>query len=70
MFIAPQFRDPQYWHERAEEARRMAGRMIDERAKQTMLRVAEEYDEFATREAVHTIEELAISRVIDETKGS
>jgi hypothetical protein len=66
MFIAPQFRDPQYWHERAEEARRM----IDERAKQTMLRVAEEYDEFATREAVHTIEELAISRVIDETKGS
>ena len=47
MPIAPDVNDPEYWHQRAKEARRLAERMSDETAKQTMLSVAEECDGFA-----------------------
>ena len=70
MPIAPDVNDPEYWHQRAKEARRLAERMIDETAKQTMLSVAEECDGFAVWAAMCSIYELAISHVIDRTKGS
>ena len=57
MPVAPDI-GPKYWHQRAKEARRLAERMIDERAKQTMLRVAEHCDRFAIRAAIYSIEEL------------
>ena len=72
MPIAPDVNDPEYWHQRAKEARRLAERMIDETAKQTMLSVAEECDGFAVWAAMCSIYELAVRaaiRVID-AKGS
>jgi hypothetical protein len=70
MLIAPDVNDPQFWQQRAKEARLLAERMSDETVKQTMLMVAEECDRFAIRAAMCSIYELAISHVIDRTKGS
>src|SRR5215467_1390516 len=39
--------DPQYWRERAEEARRIAEQLADAVAKQTMLDIARSYDNLA-----------------------
>jgi len=44
--------------------------MSDETAKQTMLMVAEVCDRFAIAAAMCRVYELAISHVIDRTKGS
>ena len=69
---APDINDPQYWQQRAKEARLLAERMPDETAKQTMLSVAEECDGFAIWAAMCSIYELAVRaaiRVID-AKGS
>jgi hypothetical protein len=52
--------DPGFWHQRAEEARRLAERMRDEMAKQTMLSVAEVCDSFAIGAAMCSIYELAV----------
>ena len=41
--------DPKHWRERAEEMRRFAEEMIDEKSKQTMLRIAQDYDKLALR---------------------
>ena len=68
MPIAPDVNDPEYWHQRAEEARCLAERMTDETAKETMLSVAEVCERFAVWAAMCTIYEVAVSRVIDETK--
>jgi hypothetical protein len=70
MLIAPDVNDPEYWHERAKEARRLAERMIDETAKQTMLMVANDCDGFAVRAATRSIDELFARRIINETKES
>ena len=73
MPIAPHFDDPEYWNERAKEARRLAERMIDETAKETMLSAAEVCDRFAVWAAMCSIYELAVraaTRSIDATKGS
>jgi len=70
MLIAPQFNGPKYWHQRAKEARGLAERMSDESAKQTMLWVTEVCDRFAIGAAMCSIYELAVSHVIDRTKGS
>jgi hypothetical protein len=67
---APNINDPQYWHQRVKEARRLAERMNDETAKRTMLMVAEVCDRFAIGAAMCSIYELAVSRVIDETERS
>jgi hypothetical protein len=70
MPILPDVNDPEYWDQRAKEARLLAERMIDETAKRTMQSVAEECDGFAIRAAMCSIYELAVSRVIDETEKS
>ena len=69
MPIAPHFDDPEYWNERAKEARRLAERMSDETAKQTMLMVAKDCDEFAVRATMRSIDQLPVRRLIGE-KGS
>ena len=56
---APQFNNPKYWHQRAEEARAMAKRMNSELSKKMMLKVADDYDGLADKAAVRY-----------ETKGS
>ena len=61
--------DPRFWLQRAEEARRSSERTIDKTAKQTMLMVAEVCDSFAIGAAMCSIYELAVRRLIDETKG-
>jgi hypothetical protein len=58
MPTAPDFNDPDYWHQRADEARSLAERMSDETAKHAVLSVAEHCDKFAIRAAIHSIEEL------------
>jgi hypothetical protein len=54
---APQFDDPQYWRQRAEEARVLAEQMINELHKEMMLRVADNYDQLAVKAAVRSINE-------------
>ena len=61
MPIAPDVNDPEYWDQRAEEARVLAERMSDEQTKKMMLKVADDYDQIAVRAAI---------RSIDETKGA
>jgi hypothetical protein len=51
MLTAPQFNDPKYWHQRAEEARAMAKQMSSELSKKMMLKVADDYDGLASRES-------------------
>ena len=41
--------DAKYWRDRAEEVRIHAGEMRDPVARETMLRIAEEYEKFAQR---------------------
>ena len=65
MSIAPDVNDPEYWQQRAKEARLLAKRMPDETAKQTMLSVAKECEKFAIKAAMCSIYELAVSRVTD-----
>ena len=49
---APHFNDPQHWHQRAEEMRVLAEQMNDEVARNTMLRIADDYDKLAVRAAL------------------
>ena len=41
--------DPKHWRDRAEEMRRLATAMADERTRETMLRIAADYDNLARR---------------------
>jgi hypothetical protein len=41
--------DPKHWRERAEEMRTLAEALVDEQSKQTMFRIAEDYDRLADR---------------------
>jgi hypothetical protein len=44
--------DPEHWRNRAEQARTLANQMSDEVSKQTMLRIAADYDRLAERAAL------------------
>jgi len=41
--------DPEHWRQRAQEMRDLAAEIKDPLFKQTMLRIAEDYDRLATR---------------------
>ena len=41
--------EPKYWRDRAEEMRRLAGGATNEDARQTMLRIADDYDKLAAK---------------------
>jgi hypothetical protein len=43
--------DPAHWHDRAEDARRVAAEMFDPISRRKMLEIAEGYDGLARREA-------------------
>jgi hypothetical protein len=43
--------DPEYWRNRADEARAVAGQFEDEGAKRIMLEIAESYDRLARHAA-------------------
>lgn len=49
MSIPAVFGSPEHWRERAEEARQVAEHILDEKAKQGMLAVAESYEKLAVR---------------------
>ena len=70
MPIAPDVNDPEYWQQRAKEARLLAERMPDETVKRTMLSVAVGCDEFAVTAAMLHFDKLFVRRLIRETKGS
>ena len=70
MLIAPDVNDPEYWNQRAKEARLLAERISDETVKQTVLSVAEECDGFAVWAAMCSIYELAVRHVTGRMKGS
>ena len=66
MPIAPHYNDLEHWRQRAEEARVLAEQTSNERAKKTMLTIADDYDELASGYALHrSISELL--RRIHET---
>jgi hypothetical protein len=41
--------DPQYWHERADQTRKLAGGLRSTEAKTAMLRIAAKYEQLARR---------------------
>jgi hypothetical protein len=41
--------DPEHWRDRAREKRTLAGRLRNEQAKQTVLRIANDYERLAER---------------------
>ena len=45
----PLIHDAEHWRKRAEEARRLAERMMDLESRRVMLEIAKSYDELAVR---------------------
>jgi lipopolysaccharide biosynthesis regulator YciM len=45
----PLIHDAEHWRKRAEEARRLAERMMDLESRRVMLEIAKSYDELAAR---------------------
>ena len=52
MLIAPHLNDPEYWHDRAEQARALAERTTSERTKKMMFKIADDYDQLAVTAAI------------------
>jgi hypothetical protein len=55
----PRLNDPEYWRGRAEEARTIGERMIDGEARESMLRVAEQYEELGRKAERRRIAKLS-----------
>jgi hypothetical protein len=69
MFYSPT-KDPLKWRHRAEEARTMAEDFTDQDAKQTMLRIAEAYEEIARRaEGKEEAKQGIINEPLDRFRG-
>jgi hypothetical protein len=51
---ASHINDPQHWRERAAEMRKLAEDVTDSAAKETMLRIAADYDKLAERADLRT----------------
>jgi hypothetical protein len=49
MALNPTKDDPDYWRNRAEEARAIAVQMVDAHTKATMLAIAQDYEKLAKR---------------------
>jgi hypothetical protein len=49
MMLASFINDPEHWLERAEQMRNLADELDDEQAKETMLRIANDYGRLAQR---------------------
>jgi hypothetical protein len=49
MMLASFINDPEHWLERAEQMRNFADELDDEQAKETMLRIANDYGRLAKR---------------------
>ena len=49
MSPGPLIHDAEHWRKRAEEARRLAERMMDLESRRVMLEIAKSYDELAVR---------------------
>jgi hypothetical protein len=47
--VTSHINDPEHWRNRAQEARTLADQMDDEASKQTMLRIADDYERLAER---------------------
>jgi hypothetical protein len=47
----PHFNNPDHWRQRAEETRVLAEQMGDEKSKQMMIKIADDYDKLALRAA-------------------
>jgi hypothetical protein len=45
----PRLNDPEYWRGRAEEARTIGERMVDGEARESMFKVAEQYEELGRK---------------------
>ena len=48
MHAPAEINDPAYWRQRGEEARRAAGQLEDPVAKETMLEIAQSYEQLAS----------------------
>jgi hypothetical protein len=48
------FYDPGHWHERAEDARKVAAEILDPISRRAMLDIAESYERLARRAALRT----------------
>ena len=53
--------NPLHWRERAEESRAMANCLTDKMARETLLRVADAYDEMAKRAEHHALWKRSVS---------
>ena len=52
MLIAPHLNDPEYWRDRAEQARALAEQTTSERTKKMMFKIADDYDQLAVTAAI------------------
>jgi hypothetical protein len=55
--------DPAHWHDRAEEARRVAAEILDPISRRKMLEIAESYESLARRAAERHVQSPSLERI-------